>query len=860
MSNISMFGALTFITLFQATFLLNYTSIVIEHQSTTMYKAQRYFAITLFFLVSFQTFAQITGIVSNTKNEPLSFVNIFIENTYIGTTSNEDGVYELNVTKTGSYTVVFQYLGFKTVKKQVDIQSFPYQLNAALIEEDISLDEVVINAEENPANIIIRKAIAKRKENQSKIQSYKSNFYSRGLIRIKDAPEKILGEEIGDLGGGLDSTRSGVIYLSETVSKLEFLRPDKLKEKILASKVSGNDNGFSFNNAIDVDYDLYSNTVEIGNQIITPIANNAFGYYRFKLEGVFYDVRGNLINKIKATPRRENDPVFEGYIYIVEDQWTIYAAELDITGIQARIPAVDKIRITQNFSYSESDNIWAKISQNIDFKYGIFGIKGDGRFTAVYSNYEFNPGLTRNNFTREIVSFENEANKKDSTFWNTIRPVPLTTEEITDYIKKDSIQIVRDSKEYKDSVDTVRNKFKLGNIIGGYNYSNSYENWSAGITSPIEAISFNTVQGWNANVGAYYTKGFDENYERYFSIRGNINYGFSDDRLRGSISATYKFNNKSRPFLTLSGGVVTQQFNTSNPISKSLNTGFSLFSEQNFMKIFENSFIQASYSNELFNGFRVNASIGYQRRQALFNTTDQAWYPQDNRDYTSNNPLNENAFGVAPFDTHSIMKLNVLARINFAQNYLSYPNGKFNIQNSKYPTVILGYEKGFSSSISDYDFDQIKIRIRQGLNLADKGRFQYNIRAGKFFNADDIAFVDYQHFNGNQTQIGSGSYLDVFNNLPYYTASTNDSYLEMHAEHDFNGFILGRIPLLKKLNFNLVVGAHALATPGNNPYQEYTIGLDNIGWGKFRFLRIDYVRSYQSGFQSDAILFGLKLF
>ena len=251
-----------------------------------------------------------------------------------------------------------------------------------------------------------------------------------------------------------------MIYLSETISKLEFLRPNKLKEKILASKVSGDDKGFSFNNAIDVEFDLYNNTIELGNQIVSPIANNAFGYYRYTLEGIFYDDRGNLINKIKATPRRQNDPVFEGFIYIVEDQWTIYAAELDITGVQARIPAVDKITITQNYAFSENNSIWTKMSQNIDFKYGLFGINGDGRFTAVYSNYTINPGLTRKDFSKEIVSFADEANKKDSLFWTSIRPVPLTDEEITDYIKKDSIQIVKDSKVYKDSVDKVNNKFK----------------------------------------------------------------------------------------------------------------------------------------------------------------------------------------------------------------------------------------------------------------------------------------------------------------------------------------------------------------------------------------------------------------
>ena len=164
---------------------------------------------------------------------------------------------------------------------------------------------------------------------------------------------------------------------------------NKLKEKITASKVSGDNSGFSFNNAIDVDFNFYNNTVEFGNEIVSPIANNAFSYYRYQLEGVFYDVRGNLINKINVLPKRKNDPIFSGSIYIVEDQWTIYALELDITGIQARIPAVDIISLKQSFSYSEKENIWAIISQSIDFKYKFFGIKGDGRFTAVYSNYEF---------------------------------------------------------------------------------------------------------------------------------------------------------------------------------------------------------------------------------------------------------------------------------------------------------------------------------------------------------------------------------------------------------------------------------------------------------------------------------------
>ncbi|MEO1030665.1 MAG: DUF5686 and carboxypeptidase regulatory-like domain-containing protein [Bacteroidota bacterium] len=802
--------------------------------------------------------AQIIGSITDTKNNPLPFVNVIVENTYKGTTTNDDGYYELNVSEAKTYTIVYSYLGYKTVKKNVNITQFPYRIDMTLEEESVSLSEVVVDAEDNPANAIIRQAIAKRKENLEKINSFKADFYSRGLIRIKDAPEKILGQEVGDLGGGLDSTRSGIIYLSETISKIQYLRPNALKEKITASKVSGNDNGFSFNNAQDVDFNIYNNTIEFGNEIVSPIANNAFGYYRYRLEGVFYDDRGNLVNKIAVIPKRENDPVFSGMIYIVEEQWTIYAIELELTGTQARIPAVDIIALKQSFSFSESDTIWALISQSIDFKYGILGIKGDGRFTAVYSNYEFNTNLTRKDFGAELVSFENEANKKDSLFWKTIRPVPLTLEEQTDYIKKDSIQIVRESKTYLDSVDRVENKFKWGDLLG-YTYRNSYKDYSLGFDIPLGGVQFNTVQGYTGKVNLFFTQRYDD-FRRYFTANAGLQYGFSDERLRLTGSLTYKFNNTNRRIITLSGGEQVQQFNPANPITPFGNTLATLFFEENYMKLYQRRFIQLNYSEELFNGFRLFSNIAYENRSPLFNTTDQTFYPRADQDYLTNNPLDPTSTD-APFENHNIVKLNVTGRINFGQKYLSYPDSKFNVTTDKYPTLVLSYEKGFNASNEDYNFDQIKARLYQSFNIADKGRFSYNMRTGKFFNADDIAFMDFQHFNGNQINVSQrGNYTDVFNNLGYYDLSTNDSYFELHAEHDFNGFILGKVPLLNKLNFNLIVGGHNLATPDNKPYQEFTIGIDNIGWGKWRFLRFDYIRSYQGGYQGDAIVFGLKFF
>lgn len=819
---------------------------------------RKHLLIIALLLTAFQLNSQVLGRVTDQDGKPLSTVNIYIENSFKGTTSNDEGRYELELNKTGSYTFIFRYLGYKTEKRSIEITSFPYKLDVQMTEEKLALDEVVISTTENPADRIIRNAISKRKEMLEKIDTYKAKFYSRGLIRIKDAPETIMGQDIGDLGGGLDSTRSGIIYLSETISDIKYRAPNDLSETIQASKISGDDNGFSFNTASDINFVFYRNTIELGNQIISPIADFAFNYYRYKLDGAFYDDKGHLVNKIQVIPKRPNDPIFKGFIYIVEDQWTIYALELDITGEQARIPPAEVITLKQNFSFSQQDDLWVLISQTLDFSYGFFGIKGDGRFTAVYSDYDFDIEFEDRNFGREIVRFEDEANKKDSLYWKIERPVPLTSEERNDYIKKDSIQEIRESKEYLDSVDAVNNRFKLGDLIGGYNYSNTYEDTYFNINSPLFATQFNTVQGFHSKVNIGYRKNFDE-FRKYLRIGGAIDYGFSDNRLRATGSITYQFNNISRPVLTLSGGVAATQVNAAEPISPLINSVSSLLFEDNYMKLYDRSYISLRYGQEWFNGLRFNGSVNYERRKALANTTDQVWINQDDDLYTSNHPTQPASDGRELFETHNILKVFAGFDIRFGRKYYSYPGSKFNYDPPQYPKLFVGYEGGFGASQTGFNYSQLKARFWQNFNISNKGEFGYNILAGSFLGADDIAFVDYQHFRGNQTHIGtSGSYLDVFNNLPYYGLSTNGSYLEAHVEHDFKGFILGKIPGLNALGFNLVLGGHALGTEGNKPYFEYTAGLDNIGWGKFRLLRVDYIRSYQNGFRGDAVIFGLK--
>jgi hypothetical protein len=815
----------------------------------------------LFALVVFSSFAiaQIKGKVTDSKGNALPYASVTIEKTYNGTSTNENGEYELNVKKTGTYTLVFKILGYKTQTVTKEINAFPVVINATLFDEEYSIEEVVVKSGENPANGIIRNAIANRKKNTDKTDKFEADFYSRGIFRVKDIPKKFMGVEIGDMKGNIDSTGAGIIYQSETVSKIKFEKPNNLKEEIIASKMAGNDNGFSFNTAIGTNYDFYQNTINFNIPMISPIASNAFTYYKYKIEDTFTDSYNNYVYKIKVTPKRDKEPVFEGYIYIVDETYAIYAVDLDAKGYRTQQEFLETLKLVQNFNYNPSNSIWVKSLQSIDFKAGIFMMKFNGKFTHVFSNYNFVASFEKKTFGSEVVTFAEKSNKKEDSYWLENRPVPLTDEETSNYVKKDSVYKVRNSKVYLDSVDKISNKFKLSKIISGYSFKNSFKNTRFNYQGlfNLSSLNFNTVQGYHIGSGFSYTK-YNEEKGKYTSYASDFQYGFSDERLRPTVSFYHKFNNTNDAFIRLTGGNKVNQFNNSEPISGIENSISSLVFKNNFMKVYEKEFVEIGAGREVVNGLFLSANLAYENRKPLFNTTDFAINKTDDR-YSSNNPLLPSSEAIAAINEHHVTKFSVNSRIVFGQKYITRPDGKMNMNAGKYPSLGFTYTKAFLATDKGYEYDFLEARLNYSKTLANKGDLQLNMKVGKFFNADNISFVDYKHFNGNQTHVRiDGQYNTSFNLLPYYTQSTNNQYFETHVNYNDNGYFMNKIPLLNKLGWNLVGGFHQLATADNRPYQEMTVGLDRIGFGKLKIFRVDYIRSYQGGFIGDGLMFGLK--
>ena len=120
-------------------------------------------------------------------------------------------------------------------------------------------------------------------------------------------------------------------------------------------------------------------------------------------------------------------------------------------------------------------------------------------------------------------------------------------------------------------------------------------------------------------------------------------------------------------------------------------------------------------------------------------------------------------------------------------------------------------------------------------------RFRFSI--GGFLNTKSVFIQDYQHFNGNQT-LAASEYLNSFQLAPYYANSTTAAfYATGHLEHHFNGFLTNKIPLFRRLNWDLVGGANAFYVNEHNNYVEAFGGLENI----FKIFRVDLVGSWLNG-------------
>ena len=810
------------------------------------------FFIILNNLIISQTFV-LSGKITD-KDGALPFSTVIVKGSSYSTISNVNGLYILKL-PAGSYEIAFQYIGYARKIEKVILNADKI-LDIRLNPDGISLKEVEIKAGEDPAYPIMRQTIKKRKFYLNQLNAYTCKAYIKGLQKINYIPKNIKGL-IKLAGGDLSDTADikGVIYLSESVSKYHYQKPENEKEIMYSSKVSGDNKSFSFNKLSDMKMNFYNNLISLGNvsdrPFTSPLNDNAFLFYRYYLLGTIKG-EGKIINKIKVVPKHKTDPCFSGIIYIQDSTWRITGIDLMLTK-EAKINFIDTLTIKQLHASIVGDSVWMPLTLNLAFDLKAFGFKGNGYFNANISGYDLKPVYPKNFFKNEVLKVEDDANKKDSLYWENVRTTPLTQEEINDYREKDSIAKIRNTERYKDSVDKKRNKPELRDIFLGYEYDNTKKNFKVSLPGLItNGIQYNTVEGLNLSYKFSVTKSYED--LRGFSISGRSRYGFSNKLWGGELGFNYLYKPKSFSNFGFKIKSIVEQYNQLDPISPLVNSLYTLFLNENFMKTFKESGIEGNYFTELRNGVFFSGIVRYMQRDPLKNTSDILFIDDKSKLFTSNDPIHAFTHD-SLFSSNRAFTTEFTFTFRFRQRYYTLPDQKV-MAGSKYPRLSISYKRAFPILNTSANYDLLSASVSDQIRLGMLGRFAYRVRGGGFLDTKKLYFMDFKYFLGNQTIFNTNDYLGSFRLLPYYTFSADRWFSEVHAEHHFQGFIISRIPFIKKLKIQEVVGAHFLSSNKLKYYYEINFGIEKI----FRILRFDYVLGYAANSKlKQGFTFGINL-
>lgn len=135
----------------------------------------------------------ITGTVTDKQNVPMPGVNVIIEGTSIGTTTDFEGEYTLELSNAGDDAmIVFTYVGMKTITQAIGQKS---TINVQMEEDAQSLDAVVITA------LGIEKEVRKLGYSVSEVDAEEVSV-NRSSNFMNSLQGKVAGVNISSLGSG----------------------------------------------------------------------------------------------------------------------------------------------------------------------------------------------------------------------------------------------------------------------------------------------------------------------------------------------------------------------------------------------------------------------------------------------------------------------------------------------------------------------------------------------------------------------------------------------------------------------------------------------------------------------------------
>ena len=772
------------------------------------------------------------------SGDPLPFVNVYFKGTQIGITTDFDGNYLIK-TKTPTDSLIAAYVGYKTRTRPV-AKGIVQTINFQLVEDVVGLQEVVVKAGENPAFEILRRVQRNKNENDKrKLTAYEYDTYTKIEIDVDNISDKFREKKVVkkitqvldsvERIAGEDGKPILPMLITESVSKVYYRDdPSLKKELILKTRITGVGvtDGTTVTQMIGSsfqEYNFYQNWLNIvTKEFVSPIADVWRLYYDYDLSDSLY-VDNDYCYRLDFFPRSEQELAFSGTMWITRDGYALKRIDATVSKF-ANLNFIEKIKIQQELAPTEAGG-WLPVKNRILIDVSEIKKNSAGMLAKFYTsnkNFVVNKPYPAKFYEKPIEAKEDARLNETEVYWDSARHEPLTESEKNVHKMIDTLKNIPIIRTYTDIIKTVIDAYwDVGDVkIGPF----------PGL------IAYNNIEGVRLAIGLK----TDYSFSKKWILTGQFGYGFNDKRYKYLASVT-KILDRDR--------WTTVTFRARHDIARLGLDDESLADNPLFLTAMRWGFIRrgfyfdeyrAAFQREFFKGFTQKISARYWS----FEPTYVFGYYEKPASTTV-----LNAFQSA--------EVTLEARYAKDEIFLQNDNDRISLGTNRWPVISLRYTHGFRSVFgSDFEYDKLKFNMTKRIKTGPLGIALVTVSGEYIFNT--LPYPLLALHLGNQTPL----YSSVTYNLMNYGEFVSDHYAAIQYRQYFEGLILNRVPLIKRLNWRLLATANVIqggmrqanrdliATEyqgqptlnagffkSGKPYVEVGYGVENI----FKFLRVDFV-------------------
>ena len=775
-------------------------------------------------------------VVDASTGEGIPFAGIYFKNSTVGVSADLDGYFFLETRDTLSLLSA-SILGYEEQVTRVNRHSFN-EVNFSLRPVHDELSAAVVKPDDRYMRSILRKIDeAKERNNPEKRRLYSCDVYTKMELDVTN-PESpmisnFLPKSFRFVYDYMDtSVVSGHPYLpvliSETTSRYYHRKdPPSDREVITASRISGVDKNpvlsqFTGNMYVKTNfYDNYINIFQV--EIPSPLSSSGMTYYNYYLVDSL-QVEGRKTYKIRFHPSRwVSSPTFDGEMSVDAGEYALRDIHVrlkkgsNVNWVRDMTIDVENRRLPDSTWFYKQDRMYVDFSPTMRDSSKVVTFLGNRQID--YSNPDF---TTTYREDRDDISAQVQAGKdvinNDENYWQSVRPYPLSEKEQGIYDMVDSIKQVPLYKDVYAVADMLVNGFLNTKYVGFGPYSSLF--------------SFNDLEGGRVQLGVRTTKEFS----RRFRVMGYAAYGFKDRTWKGGGTFEYMFNNQPTAKLALSYKHDVMQLGSGPTVYGSGSLMSSILTKANSQKMSMVNDYAMSFQKEWSQNF--NMILALESRRIFSN----AFVPMVSPDGKVFNSVGYN-------QAHAQLRFSkdeIVTRGAFEKYYMY----------SKYPVVtfdFIGSSKGIGKN--EYSYFRPELTVQYTLTVPPVGLSRFNLNTGTVIGKVPYPMLKIHEGNGTYTFSRYS-----FACMNYYEFAS-DLWTTLFWEHNFKGFFLGKIPLLRRLQWREVASVRAaygtirkenngikgddsfgsvMLFPEkmdklNRPYVEMGVGITNI----FRVLRID---------------------